>query len=877
MLVLVLALAAVLRIYDLRNFPAGLYCDEAGLGYNAYALAKAGIDENGERLPLYVWSFGVSYKNPVFIYAATIPITLFGLDEFSVRLTAALFGFGTVLAMYFLGRALFDRRVGLLAALFLAVCPWHLHFSRIAFELISFPFLFVVGFALLVRFVRGGRTLPAALLFFSLCVYAYAIANLFVPLFLLGFALLHAGQLLSRMRETLLALAVVVATLAPAVIFLGQHQTSGTLYFRRTTFLDASQDWRTQLDRFVHNYQEFFSRSFLIDNGDPLVRHSLRGFGELHSIYVPFLLLGIVVVALRRERTSQLILWWLVLYPVGPSLMTEIPSASRAIIGAPVFCLLAAIGFDALVRVLDAIAARLPRFRFVRLLAVTAGLAILGLQTARYVRAYFLYYPLYAAPSTAGFQFGYREMIHYMESQRHDYDDLLITMSQANQPHIFTLFYNRIDPRRWVAERSTGYRFLKPEQYQRYKMGRRVLFALRPDEVDLFSDYTVKRQIVTPAGKTAFVVADVRERKRYLDGWLALGPFPNEGGSGVAREFVEVRNLERRRYEGAFGPVVWQRVRQSSVYVDLNDFYADTDPRTPGNPEWVCAYLVTRLTTDAALDAHLELNGSWDDTASVWLNGRSLTPWPLTMGNSLHTRSIHLPAGDSYLLIKSCEGISYWELAPRITDAAGRELRNVRSAPELPRQPFEAAVEERGAAVQVVEGFDQVVDFRQHEDAYPDYRGEGESWRASIDRGTSVTWRTKPVPERRQTSFLFTASTSDERAEFLLFVDGRYALTFESSNEPGVRIWERDGIVMTFVSRAAAAGNAGFVVLNVPEARVTPGQPVEIRVQAGKGEPLGWFMIKAYEDTAAHERFTPGRAAASVENRWSSRPRPFSE
>jgi hypothetical protein len=445
------------------------------------------------------------------------------------------------------------------------------------------------------------------------------------------------------------------------------------------------------------------------------------------------------------------------------------------------------------------------------------------------------------------------------------------------QPHVFALFYNRTDPRRWVAERNSGYRYIKPQDYHRYKMGRRVLFALHPEELELFSDYVVKRQIVTPAGKTEFVVADVRDRKRYLDGWLALGPFANEGGSGVGRELIDVQDLQRRRYEGAFGPVTWQRVRQESVYVNLNGFYGDTDSRTPGNPEWVCAYLVTRLTSDAARDAYLELSGSWDDTASVWLNGRSLTPWPLTMGNSVHRRPIHLPAGDSYLLIKSSEGISYWEIAPRLTDETGRDLHGVRSSPDLPPGPFETAAAGRDDTVQVVEGFDHIVDFKQYEESYPDYRGATESWRASIDRGTSVTWQTSPVPEGKQTTFLFTASTSDEKAEFELFVDGRYALTFESSREPGVRSWEDGGYAMTFVSKAAAAGNAGFVMLTVPADRVTPGRPVELRVQAGKGEPLGWFMIKAYKDTIAFERITAAKALASVEGRWSARPLPFAE
>ena len=37
-------------------------------------LLHTGRDETGARWPLYVWSFGVSYKNPVFIYSAMLPM-----------------------------------------------------------------------------------------------------------------------------------------------------------------------------------------------------------------------------------------------------------------------------------------------------------------------------------------------------------------------------------------------------------------------------------------------------------------------------------------------------------------------------------------------------------------------------------------------------------------------------------------------------------------------------------------------------------------------------------------------------------------------------------------------------------------------------------
>jgi hypothetical protein len=65
----VVLLATALRVYQLNEVPAGLFCDEAGLGYNSYTIATSGCDENGNFLPVFFWSFGVSLKNPLFIYA----------------------------------------------------------------------------------------------------------------------------------------------------------------------------------------------------------------------------------------------------------------------------------------------------------------------------------------------------------------------------------------------------------------------------------------------------------------------------------------------------------------------------------------------------------------------------------------------------------------------------------------------------------------------------------------------------------------------------------------------------------------------------------------------------------------------------------------
>jgi hypothetical protein len=190
----------------------------------------------------------------------------------------------------------------------------------------------------------------------GLCLYAYAIAAVFVPLFLIGFALLYLPTLLRRWRESLLGLAALVATVAPAAIFLYVHRQLSTMYFRHTTNLDTSEGLRALAQRFGRSYLQFFSRDFLLDHGDPIVRHAVPGFGELLPVFIPLLILGAVVALLYWNRAPKLILWWLAVYPVAPSLMNEIPSASRGIIGVAAFCLLAAVGLAAALRVLGWIA-----------------------------------------------------------------------------------------------------------------------------------------------------------------------------------------------------------------------------------------------------------------------------------------------------------------------------------------------------------------------------------------------------------------------------------------------------------------------------------------------------------------------------------------
>src|SRR3989344_3561506 len=150
---LIFILAFALRFFQLGTNPPGLYWDEVSLGYNAYSILQTGKDEHNRFLPLDTFKAFGDYKPPGYIYAAVPTIALFGLSEFATRLPSALFGSLTVLLTYFLAKRIFeDEAIALLSAFFLAISPWHLQFSRGAFEANLGLFFSTLGIYLFLKF-----------------------------------------------------------------------------------------------------------------------------------------------------------------------------------------------------------------------------------------------------------------------------------------------------------------------------------------------------------------------------------------------------------------------------------------------------------------------------------------------------------------------------------------------------------------------------------------------------------------------------------------------------------------------------------------------------------------------------------------------------
>ncbi len=406
-LAVVLLLAAALRLYDLSGVPTELSADELEFYNSAASFATTGHDVDGER-HLFLFSENPGRNPPIYSISEYPFAVLLGPSPFSLRLAAALYGVLTVWPLFLLVRQMTQREdVAVLAALFAAVAPILVHFSRIAWQpACELPFI-LGGLYGLSRGLAIGESSPApaplrvpwlitGAVVLGLAAYTYMAAWFYALLLggaLLGLSAVFAPSQRHR-RAALLAYALVLIVAAPALyeIFIDPEtaaRTSRIATFRFGVTLDA-------LRTFAANYLVHFRWSYLAVNGDPIPGTTwryLNGMGAFYWWIVPLAVLGAFgSFAKVRSIVWRCWLWvWLLAYPLGGALTDEgAPNAPRTLAGAPVFCVFAAIG--AVVLLDWARTRRRQQARLITAALAIALAAVVGVSTVQFAVFYFTRY-----------------------------------------------------------------------------------------------------------------------------------------------------------------------------------------------------------------------------------------------------------------------------------------------------------------------------------------------------------------------------------------------------------------------------------------------------------------------------------------------------
>ena len=184
LLSLILLFSFFLYLFKLSSVPSGIYVDEAVAAYDSYSLIHTGADHFGQKFPLTFRFFG-AYTPGLFVYLNTIPIKIFGLNNFSIRFLSAVSMVVQLLFLYLIFKFFNSRKTkttGLLSIFFLSFTPWVVFNARLGYEVTLAQTFFTAAIYFLLLSIKSPKFLLHASLFFSLSVHTAHTQKILAPL-----------------------------------------------------------------------------------------------------------------------------------------------------------------------------------------------------------------------------------------------------------------------------------------------------------------------------------------------------------------------------------------------------------------------------------------------------------------------------------------------------------------------------------------------------------------------------------------------------------------------------------------------------------------------------------------------------------------------
>ena len=486
---IIVVVASILRLWQLGYVPISPNWDEVALGYNAYSIIQTGRDEYGEFLPIILRSFD-DYKPALYAYLIIPFIKLFDLTVFAVRLPSAIFGILTIVGVFFLVKELFRKNsIALLSSFLLAISPWHIQFSRIAFES-NVGLAFNVFAALF--FVLGLRKpwlLIASAFFMGINLYVYQSEKVFTPLLFIALVSIFRKEFFLIPKRYIVAAGMLGIVVSLPIIHYtltnreALSRAQSVSIFANTPFLQENaqkliQDREkhdylglildnrrvTYLKMITTSYLAHFDLNWLFIKGD-IARHHAPSMGLLYLWELPFLMIGIYVLLFGSfsPRTKALVISWFLIAPLPASITSGVPHAVRTLNFLPMFQIFIALGILSVMYQISGIR--------LRNLLIAFYLLLITFNFLYYLNQYFIQLNYFHSQY---WQYGYEEAVSAIKDVEGDYNKIIVSnVPYLDQSYIFFLFYLKYSPSEYQKE----VRFASGKLNETHKFGK---FEFRP-------------------------------------------------------------------------------------------------------------------------------------------------------------------------------------------------------------------------------------------------------------------------------------------------------------------------------------------------------------------------------------------------------------
>lgn len=493
-LLLICLLGFFLRFYQLTQVPSGFFSDEASIGYNAYTILTQGEDEYGTPFPLFFRSLN-DYKGPTVIYITVPFIALFGLNEFAIRLPSVFFGIGTIIILYLIGLTV-SKKLGLWASFIGAIMPWLIHYDRVAFLVNAYAFFFVATIYCLIKSTTQIKYIFPASFLAVITLYTYQPPKLLIPLLLIGFFIIYKKTILRHKKKYLQALGLFLILSVP----IGIHILvgDGMERFNQVSIFQKNLPFQEIILKITSNYFLQFHPFYFFKTGEPtfITRHFNQGLLPLLISFIPFLLLGFIqIIKTIKTPFSLFLFFWLAIYPLGGTFVSDGPYTSRSVIGAPLTALIIALGIVYSQEKIN----QIFKNQHINILYIVGIITAFLLNTLFFYRFYITQYPLYSSDFW-GWQYGAKQIVTYFDESSLMYDELIMN-PEFNGPEIFIKFYAP----NGCNNCSIGF------PHEKFDASKKQLFAVTPSYIKTHKEfsYKLKHAIFLPNKKIAFYITEI--------------------------------------------------------------------------------------------------------------------------------------------------------------------------------------------------------------------------------------------------------------------------------------------------------------------------------------------------------------------------------
>lgn len=328
----VVIIGIIIRVWKFGSIPGGFNQDGAMAAVDGKALADYGTDRYGTWMPAHLYAWGYGQMSSLLSYLIAPFVKLYGLNSITARLPQLIVSLAGGTFFYLFIRDVFGKGAGLIAAIFVAINPWHLVQSRWALDCNLLPHFFMGGLYFLNRgLTERKRYTYISMIFFALCMYCYGITIYTIPVFLLAVCIYYLIRKRITWKDVLISAGIYLLISWPFLLTMViNYLKIDTIklpfvtiqYFsdsvRSGDILFFSDDIGKQL---VLNFKALLNTTILQKKDLPW--NDIQGFGTMFLCTIPFTLAGVIELFRNKTNAAKGLVTFALLTGVWVGLMTN--------------------------------------------------------------------------------------------------------------------------------------------------------------------------------------------------------------------------------------------------------------------------------------------------------------------------------------------------------------------------------------------------------------------------------------------------------------------------------------------------------------------------------------------------------------------------